>query len=60
MKQKPKGPGLKKAPRSKKEEVRKVLREAVSQSPEFLIRLVGKRKADSLSASGSMPRYRHD
>jgi hypothetical protein len=60
MKPKPKGPGLKRAVRSKKETVRKVLREAVNQSPEFLVRLVGKRKADFLSASGTMPRYRHD
>jgi hypothetical protein len=60
MKQKSKGPGLKKAVRSKKEEVRKVLGEAVSQSPEFLIRLVGKKKADALSDSRIMPRYRHD
>jgi hypothetical protein len=60
MKQKPKGPGLKKAVRSKQEEVRKVLGEAVNQSPEFLIRLVGKKRADSLSDTRFTPRYRHD
>jgi hypothetical protein len=60
MKQKPKGPGLKKAVRSKKEEVRKALSDAVNQSPEFLVRLVGKRRADSLSGSSITPRYRHD
>jgi hypothetical protein len=60
MKEKPKGPGLKKAVRSKKEAVRKVLGEVVNQSPEFLIRLVGKKRADALSDSRITPRYRHD
>lgn len=60
MKQKPKGSGLKKAPRSKKEAVRNALKDAVAQPPEFLVRLVGKRKAASLSEHQFTPRYRHD
>jgi hypothetical protein len=51
---------LKKAPRSKKEEVRNALREAVDLPAQFLVRLVGKRKAKALSSGGKMPRYRHD
>jgi hypothetical protein len=51
---------LKKAPRGKKEEVRNALREAVDLPAQFLVRLVGKRKAKALSTGGKTPRYRHD
>ena len=51
---------LKKAPRSKKEEVRNALRDAVDLPPQLLVRLVGKRKAKALSAGQKTLRYRHD
>jgi hypothetical protein len=51
---------LKKAPRSKKEQVRNALREAVDLPAQFLVRLVGKRKAKALSSGHKTPRYRHD
>lgn len=60
MKQKPKRTGLKRAPRSQKEAVRKALKDALEHSPEFLVRLVGKERAASLSEPSFTPRYRHD
>ena len=51
---------LKKAPRSKKEEVRKALREAVDLPSSILVRLVGKKKAMLLSSGETLHRFRHD
>ncbi|HUR46872.1 MAG TPA: hypothetical protein VMZ27_13420 [Candidatus Saccharimonadales bacterium] len=51
---------LKKAPRSKKEEVRKALREAVDLPPSILVRLVGKKQAALLCSGETLHRFRHD